>query len=62
MRRAAWSGTAKGALAGGLADFWHRSSSSAGSYSRYTGRHFDFDRGMLITPGVGMAVGARGAH
>jgi hypothetical protein len=59
-RRAAWSGTAKGALAGGLGGFLVAPfvllgpAAIAGAF----GRHFDFDRGMLITTGVGMAIGA----
>ncbi len=59
-RRAAWSGTAKGALAGALGGFLVAPfillapAAMAGA----TGRHFDFDRGMLITTGVGMAIGA----
>jgi hypothetical protein len=59
-RRAAWFGTAKGALAGGLggflvAPFILLVPAIAASASS---RHFDFDRGMFITTGVGVAVGA----
>ena len=59
-RRAAWSGAAKGAAAGGLGGFLVApilllAPALAASVS---GRHFDFDRGILITTGVGMAVGA----
>jgi hypothetical protein len=59
-RRAAWSGTAKGALAGGLGGFLVAPfvllapAAIAGAW----GHHFDFNRGILITTGVGMAVGA----
>jgi hypothetical protein len=59
-RRAAWSGTAKGALAGGLGGFLVAPfillgpAAVAGAF----GRHFNFDRGILITTGVGMAIGA----
>jgi hypothetical protein len=59
-RRATWSGTAKGAVAGGLggflvAPFILLVPAIAASAS---GHHFDFDRGMLITTGMGIAVGA----
>ncbi len=59
-RHAAWFGTAKGALAGGLggflvAPFLLFAPALAASES---GHHFDFNRGVLITTGVGMAVGA----
>jgi hypothetical protein len=59
-RRAGWLGTAKGALGGGLGGFLVAPfillgpAAVAGAF----GHHFDFDRGMLITTGVGMAIGA----
>jgi len=59
-RRAAFSGAGKGALAGGLggflvAPFILLVPALAASTS---GHHFDFNRGVLITTGLGMAVGA----
>jgi hypothetical protein len=59
-RRAAWFGTAKGALGGGLGGFLVAPfillgpAAVAGAFDH----HFDFDRGILITTGVGMAIGA----
>ncbi len=59
-RRAAWFGTAKGALAGGLGGFLVAPFIlvAPAAVASVTARHFDFDRGMLITTGVGLAVGA----
>jgi len=59
-RRAVWSGTAKGALAGGLGGFLVAPFLlvAPAAIAGVSGHHFDFDRSVLITTGVGMAVGA----